>query len=275
MDGIRTLALLGATSLVLAGCGEPQQVLRSGTMGANGHVGEVVLRNVLVEAPAGGPWRAGDDADVTLTLLTDADRPDALVAVSTDSAAGVELLADRDCDGRSERVDRIRLPAEGAVVEPGSVDTAYHLRIVDFTREVLAGTTIPLTFTFADAGRTTLDVPVEVVGDGDVPPPVTCTATPSPTPGTTPATTPATTPGTSPSRPDTVLRGRVQAGVEPGCLVLATDRGLFLLLGGDEDVLRAGAEVVVDGTARPDQATTCQQGTPFAVTEARIAPTTR
>ncbi|WP_285507633.1 hypothetical protein [Actinokineospora sp. NBRC 105648] len=67
----------------------------------------------------------------------------------------------------------------------------------------------------------------------------------------------------------------MQEGVEAGCLVLATDQGQFLLLGGDEDVIRAGAEVVVEGTAQPGQATTCQQGTPFTVTKARTAPTTR
>ncbi|NUT47824.1 MAG: hypothetical protein HOV94_11030 [Saccharothrix sp.] len=98
----------------------------------------------------------------------------------------------------------------------------------------------------------------------EAPPPTTTTTSPTTT----------TTAGT-PSRPATVLRGRVEAGVEAGCLVLATDQGLFLLLGGDPEVLRAGADVVVEGTARPDQATTCQQGTPFAVTSAQAAPTTR
>jgi hypothetical protein len=96
------------------------------------------------------------------------------------------------------------------------------------------------------------------------------TASPPPTP-----TTGVTPPGTSLSPPVTVLRGRVQEGMEAGCLVLSTGQGQFLLLGGDEGVLRAGAEVVVEGSARPGQATTCQQGTPFAVTEARTAPTTR
>lgn len=95
---------------------------------------------------------------------------------------------------------------------------------------------------------------------GDVP---SCATSTAPT-----STTPA------PSRPVTVLRGTVRAGVEAGCLVLATDRGRFLLLGGDEAVLRAGAEVVVEGTARPNQATTCQEGTPFSVSAARVAPAT-
>ncbi|GAA0251437.1 hypothetical protein GCM10010492_59760 [Saccharothrix mutabilis subsp. mutabilis] len=69
----------------------------------------------------------------------------------------------------------------------------------------------------------------------------------------------------------TTLRGEVVAGVEPGCLVLMTDRGQYLLLGGDPQVVRAGARVVVEGTPEPDQATTCQQGTPFTVHKATPA----
>ncbi|WP_367127466.1 copper chaperone PCu(A)C [Saccharothrix sp. HUAS TT1] len=176
MDGLRTTALLGAVLLAVTACGEPQRVLESGTMGANGRIGDVVLRNAVVQAPPDGPWRPGDDASVTLTLLTESDRSDSLVGVRAGSAARVELVADRDCDGRGERVDRLRLPAGGAVAGPGGVGTAYRLRIVDFTREVLAGTTVPLTFTFADAGETTLDVPVETTGDGDAPPPDPCPA---------------------------------------------------------------------------------------------------
>ncbi|WP_158853419.1 copper chaperone PCu(A)C [Saccharothrix deserti] len=256
-------------SLVVVSCGEPQRVLESGTMRTNGQVGDVVLRNVVVEAPPEHAWRPGDDATVRLTLLSRADRPEALVGVRTDAATRVEMWADRDCDGVSEPVDRIHVPAEGVVNEPGSVHAAYHLRIVGFTREVLAGTTVPLTFAFEGVGETTLDAMVEATGDGDVLPPLTCGS-----PSTSGPPTSEESP-TSPSRPALTLSGRVQAGVEPGCLVLSTDRGQFLLLGADPEVVRAGAEVVVEGVARPDQMTTCQQGTPFTVLEARPVPTNR
>jgi copper(I)-binding protein len=265
---LRTLVAVAAVAPVLVSCGEPQRELESGTMGSNGQVGDVVLRNVMVEAPPNHAWRPGDDATVRLTLLSRADRADALVGVRTDAATGVELWADRDCDGVGEQVDRIEVPAEGAVDQPGGVDSAYHLRIVGFTRDVLAGTTVPLTFLFEHAGETTLDAMVEATGDGDVPPP-TC-GTPS-----TSAPVTSTEPSTPPSRPEVTLRGLVEAGVEPGCLVLSTDRGQFLLLGADPLVVRPGAEVVVEGVPRPDQATTCQQGTPFTVREVLPAPTTR
>ncbi|MFD1147002.1 copper chaperone PCu(A)C [Saccharothrix hoggarensis] len=255
MDWLRTLAALAAPSLAVSSCGPPLHDPDRGTTGANGQVGDVRLRDVVVEAPPDHAWRPGDAATVRLTLLGPSDEPDVLTGVRSDDAARVELWADADCDGVSERVDTIAVPAAN------ELDTGYHLRLVGFTREVLAGTAVRLTFTFQRAGEVALTALVAVGGD-DVPPP-TC--------GT--STRPA--PGEPPTRPEVTLRGRVEEGVEPGCLVLATDRGQFLLLGGDPEVVRPGADVVVEGVARPGEATTCQQGTPFAVREAEPAPTTR
>jgi hypothetical protein len=67
------------------------------------------------------------------------------------------------------------------------------------------------------------------------------------------------------------LTGRVEQGVEAGCLIMKTPDGTYLLLGGDRQVVQAGAWVTVLGKANPTLITTCQQGTPFEVTEARQA----
>ncbi|MEV1119267.1 copper chaperone PCu(A)C [Actinosynnema sp. NPDC049800] len=268
MDRLRALvlrAVVAAVAVAVVSCGEPQRQLESGTIGSNGQVGDVELRNVVVEPPPEHRWRPGDDATVWLTLLSRADHADALVAVRSGAATRVELHADRDCDGTSEPVDRIEVPAEGATAGAAS---AYHLRLVDFTREVLAGTTVPLTFVFERAGETTLDAMVEATGDGDLMPPPVCESSPTSAPATATETS-------TPARAEVTLRGRVEAGVEAGCLVLATETGQFLLLGADPEVVRAGADVVVEGVAQPGQATTCQQGTPFAVRDARPAPPTR
>ncbi|MDM4722499.1 hypothetical protein QTQ03_23980 [Micromonospora sp. WMMA1363] len=99
---------------------------------------------------------------------------------------------------------------------------------------------------------------------------------------TTPGTVPSTGPGdpiekTAPVAPPpskrtggptlpppvgaATLSGRVEAGVEPGCLLLDG----HLLVGGPRDVLTAGATVTVTGKIEPDMVTTCQQGIPFLV----------
>ena len=63
------------------------------------------------------------------------------------------------------------------------------------------------------------------------------------------------------------LTGIVTPGVEHRCLLL----GGYLLVGGDQAVIRAGAHVTVTGRVVPDLITTCQQGTPFVVTSAQPA----
>jgi len=94
--------------------------------------------------------------------------------------------------------------------------------------------------------------------------------------GSTPDTSsPSTQPSEKPDRPsgkpdedDIVeLRGSVEAGVEPGCLILRSGGETYGLYGGDPKVLKVGAKVVVQGVAQPDMITTCQQGIPFQVTE--------
>ena len=71
--------------------------------------------------------------------------------------------------------------------------------------------------------------------------------------------------------PLTTLRGTVSPGVEVGCLLLSTDRGVFQLLGPARAQLRPGMTVEVDGAPDDQLSTTCQQGTPFLVTAVRLS----
>ncbi len=56
--------------------------------------------------------------------------------------------------------------------------------------------------------------------------------------------------------------GRVREGVRPSCLLL----GPWLLVGDLVRDVRPGESVRVTGTPQPNLMTTCQQGTPLAVT---------
>lgn len=244
-------------AFVLVSCGEPQRVLQSGTIGANGQVGDVLLRNVHVVPPGGDGYEQGNGAAVRFALFNQAREPDALVDVRTDAAANASLLWDTACDGQAEQVPEIPLLADGGVARLSGALLQYRVQLDDFTRKVRAGTDIPMTFRFERAGEVTLDVPVEAVADmysdghPEQCPAATGTSTPSPTAMT--------------------LRGTVQPGVEPDCLVLESDGRQYLLLGGNSAVVKAGEEVVLEGVARPGQATTCQQGTPFEITRASPA----
>ena len=66
------------------------------------------------------------------------------------------------------------------------------------------------------------------------------------------------------------LKGTVAEGVEAGCVVLNADNGaVYLLLGGDPQVIVAGTRVEVQAVIQTDLVTTCQQGTPASVQSAR------
>jgi hypothetical protein len=69
------------------------------------------------------------------------------------------------------------------------------------------------------------------------------------------------------------ITGTIAAGVEPGCLVLTSPSGgSHLLIVRDAQTRAAakvGSSVTVVGRAQPDMMSTCQQGTPFVVSELR------
>ncbi len=243
-----SMSVVALLALTATACGEPQKVYQSGTTGTNAEFGEIQLRNVNLRPPDGHAFRPGDDGVVSLALFNRADQPDALVDVRTPVATDVEIFWDRDCDGAGEKVAQLPLSANGGVTGAAGDELAYHLRLVDFSNEVLAGTTVPVTFEFDRAGETTLDAVVEASGDGDASLPASCA------------------PG------GIALTGVVQSGVEPGCLVLNADDGKqFLLIGGDPDVLQVGAEVVVEGTPALEKPTTCMHGIPLRVTDAKTS----
>jgi len=96
----------------------------------------------------------------------------------------------------------------------------------------------------------------------------TTTVTPSPPPE--PTFSPKPLPTSKPSSSPATLRGRVEEGVEAGCLMLNDGGMLYQLVGGDRSLLRPGRTVEVTGTVEPDLATTCQQGRPFVVRQTRV-----
>jgi copper(I)-binding protein len=157
-----TLPLMSLTFVVvLAACGETPVLRHSEVIGANARVDHILLRGVYVAPPASGHgYPPGGDPLVWLTVINDGDRPDALVRVDTPYAGEVEIRWDRTCDGTAEPVDRLPLRPTNLVNATRSQTVppfdAYHLRVVDLDWEVLAGTTIPLTFTFANAGQVTV-----------------------------------------------------------------------------------------------------------------------
>lgn len=165
------VAVVSVTVLNLAGCAQLSG-FESDTMGANDQVGEILLRNVHLEAPAGGEYGPGQNGVLRLALFNGSGRDDRLVAVRSAVAGQARIRWDQDCDGVFEAVGGMPVLAGASV--PRS--RAYYVELIGFQRVVYAGTTVPVTLTFEHAGEGTVDALVEASGDGDREAPLTCGA---------------------------------------------------------------------------------------------------
>lgn len=66
------------------------------------------------------------------------------------------------------------------------------------------------------------------------------------------------------------LSGKISKGTESGCRLLKQDGETYNLVGGDKNIMTVGTEVEVSGSVQDGMMTTCQQGKPFKVSDAKI-----
>lgn len=159
-------ALLAAVLLAAgasAGCDVFQEV-GSNPVGVNERFGDLLFRAVRIDAPAGPKYAAGADATMWFTVINEGDQSVTLTDVRSPAARDAAIWWDRDCDGTAEPVEELPLAPAGPVpVDEASGAPpfdAYYVELMDFTRDVLAGTSVDVTFDFGDAGQAVLEVPV-------------------------------------------------------------------------------------------------------------------
>jgi copper(I)-binding protein len=143
------VGLLGGT---LAGCDAGQQAQTLGqtpdTPGVDGTVGSMSLDDVFLETAGTVP--AGSSVALRGAFANQSLQPDRLVAVTTQAATSVELLAP---DG-TVATGGIEVPAEGQV---DATTGPVLIRLSGLTGGLSPQAIVPVTFEFASAGRVTLD----------------------------------------------------------------------------------------------------------------------
>lgn len=113
------------------------------------------------------PWAraalAGRNSAAYMTIVNHTAEKDELVAAATPVARVVELHT-HVMDGgvmRMRPVQAIEVNVgEPAVLRPGGL----HVMLINLTRDLKAGETIPLTLRFRQAGERTIEVPVQAAG---------------------------------------------------------------------------------------------------------------
>jgi copper(I)-binding protein len=169
---IRLVAGAAGVLLALTGCGssEPDRTLsddpaevEGGAVGPDVRLNDDVgLQQVQLEYPQDGVYEAGEDARLFMAVtnsggepvtLTDIGGPDfGGVRVETADGQGLPLTVDAE--------DNLYVGAEG----PPDVT------LLDLGRELRSSQSIPVTFTFGEAGEVTIDVPVSAEGQNPTPP---------------------------------------------------------------------------------------------------------
>lgn len=147
-----TMALLAAASLTLSGCAAGQYSQTADQVaaidGANGTIGDIAVLNARLAPIAREKYPAGSDARVLLWISNDGLDPDSLSGVSTSAAESVRITGDPIVPGQT--------------LADFATEKGTELTVIGFQQDQYYGVSIPMTFSFANAGTLTLNIPIEV-----------------------------------------------------------------------------------------------------------------
>lgn len=169
MTGRSSRALLPAVAVaaavLVAGCGgarEAQQAAatsptRQHVDTADGRVGSLRMTASIASPPAyGATYSPGGTVDLWLSVANDGTAADELTGAGSPAAAQV---VHRVGEGPPSAQVRVPVPAGG--VAALRTPEGPHLELDQLTQPLHSGQSVPVTFTFRDAGPVTLQVPVE------------------------------------------------------------------------------------------------------------------
>ena len=157
------VAALLLSSALLSGCGvglEAQTYKETGRGDSTSvDLEGVSVRNLHIEEPLQGTTIAAGDAAVLLgTFVSKDGAADTLTSVTTDAAESVVLATVEQ--NQAVQASSIAVPAGGVANEWGAV-------LQGLTAPLRSATYVEVTLTFANAGQTTVRVPVHL-GDGEL-----------------------------------------------------------------------------------------------------------
>lgn len=148
-----TMALVAAVSLTLSGCAAGQYSQTADQVaaidGANGTIGDLTILNARLAPTNNEYYRAGSDARLLLWISNDGLKADTLSQITTSAADSVEI------DG-----DTAEVP--GQTLADFATDSGVEVVVTGFTQDLYYGVSIPMTFSFANAGTLDLNIPIQV-----------------------------------------------------------------------------------------------------------------
>ena len=173
---VTALALAAGATLTLSACGAGQisqtAIQVAAINGNNAEVGSIALRNVHVIYPNSEEYsiEPGGTALLGFTVVNlDTRTPDVLTDISTEFASSVNAeeieIAPQSSVIAGESTETARLdespqPAQTQETPPDAPSIAT-VELVGLNELVRPGLTVPVTFSFAEAGDITVSVPID------------------------------------------------------------------------------------------------------------------
>ena len=146
------LALLTAMTLAVSGCaaGQDSQTAEqvAAIDGANGTVGDIAVLNARLAPTVREDYPAGSNARLLLYVSNAGLAADTLESVSTSAARSVRITGDQT------------LPPQK--LSDFASDTGTEVVVTGFLQDKSYGVSIPMTFSFANAGSIDLNIPIQV-----------------------------------------------------------------------------------------------------------------
>lgn len=146
------LALFAAMTLAVSGCAAGQDsqtaVQVAAIDGANGTVGNISVLNARLAPTARESYPAGSNARVLLYVSNGGFTADTLESVSSSAATSVKITGDAT------------LPPQ--TLADFASETGTEVTLTGLLQEQSYGVSIPMTFSFANAGTIDLNVPIQL-----------------------------------------------------------------------------------------------------------------
>ncbi|MET3808540.1 copper(I)-binding protein [Nakamurella sp. UYEF19] len=140
-----------AAVLTLTGCAAGQIAQTADQVaaidGANGTVGVIGVRNALLATPDGTDHAKGSDVALQVWVSNDGVQAETLTGITTPAATAVKISGTATIPGQTLK---------------DFTGTTVKITLTGLTSGITYGESVPITFTFASAGKLTVNVPVEV-----------------------------------------------------------------------------------------------------------------
>jgi copper(I)-binding protein len=146
--------------------------------GTQGHVGAMILNAVALTTPSGASWAPGASVSLTAHIANNGRATDSLTSVSSPAfSKGWTVVPFSGKPGNGSKPGPQRIGPGNAIgygfqnLTSEGAHSPNKIYLLGLASRLYPGNSVKVTFTFANAGSTTLTVPVQLSGEPGSPPP--------------------------------------------------------------------------------------------------------